>query len=186
MSMRSVHFLILGITLLVAAGPASAALSKNEQILQREAARLDRTASTPTGEKAVAARLARDFRITAGQLEALREKGLSYSEITVALTCARSLPGGANEENLGRVLALRQGPPPLEWAAVARKLGVKLGKCVSQVKKVNNESRREMKKSAASDRGEATQAPGAPTSLQPRHHEFTGEGKPMTRGSDAQ
>lgn len=187
MNMRSVVVLVLGIALLVSAGTESVAASKQEQILQRETARLDRTAATPQGEKAVAARLSRTFPVTVERLAALRERGLGYGEITVALSCARSMPGGVTAENVEQVLALRQGPPSLGWGMVAQKLGVKLGACVSQVKKVNNESHREMKKDrtppAAKDTSESEAVPTAP---QEQHRKFTGEGKPMTRGPAAQ
>lgn len=184
MNVRPV-LLILCITLLVPASTAIAAASKHEQNLQIEATRLDRTAATPEGEKAVLSRLNRDFKITGERIAAMRDTGLGYGEITIALSCAQSLPGGATEENVGRVAALRQGPPQLGWGAVAQQLGIKLGKCVSQVKKVHNESRREMKKTSTTNHGKAAVTTEA-TSSHPKHHEFSGEGKSMTRGNAAQ
>ena len=75
--------------------------------------------------------------------------------------------------------------------AICDYIGIKLGKCVSQVKKVNNESHREIKKGQIKGRDQAvtaptaTPAPQSPSS-QHKHHEFTGEGKSMTRGPAAQ
>ena len=173
--------LVLGLALLVFGGSAVAAPSKNEKNLDREAARLDRTAATPQGETAVVARLGRDFPAAGMRIGALRERGLAYVEIAITLACAQTLPGGASEENVGRILALRQGPPLLGWGVVAKQLGIKLGACVSRVRKVNNEARREMKK----DREPAARK-GASDASPEKQKAFTGEGKPMKRGRDAE
>mgnify|MGYP001115211342 CR=1 FL=1 len=164
---------------------AVAAASKHEQNLTREAARLDRTASTPAGEKAVVTRLAKDFPVAPERIAALRNQGLGYGEIAAALSCAQSLPGGATNENVDRILTLRQGTPPLGWGAVAQNLGIKLGRCVSQVKKVTNESHREMKKDHIS--APRTAAPDATGQIQSeQHRKFEGEGKSLPQGSRAQ
>ncbi|MDH4163803.1 MAG: hypothetical protein OEW15_14120 [Nitrospirota bacterium] len=184
MNMRPV-VLVLCLSLLASAGTAFAAPSKHEQNLQREAARLDRAAATPEGEKAVVSRLNRDFAISNDRIASLREKGLGYGEITVTLSCAQSLAGGATEENIGRVVALRQGPPVLGWGVIADQLGIKLGKCVSQVKKVHNESRRDMKKVPTANHDNAANAPAVPP-RHPKHPDLSGEGKPMSRGPAAQ
>lgn len=162
-----------------------AAQSKDEQNLQRETARLDKTAATPQGEHAVIARLTRDFSVTEADIASLRAKGLSYGEVAVALSCAKSMPGGATDGNIGKVAGLRQGPPALGWNDIARQVNVKLGACVSQVKKVNNESHREMKKErTAGAKPASPEADPAGPKAQSRH--FTGEGKSLPQGSAAQ
>ncbi len=174
--MRLTALLIL--VLLFPASMAVSAPSKHGQNLEREAARLDRTAASQTGEQAVVARLNRDFPAAGSRITDLRSRGLGYGEIAILLACAKTLPGGATPENIDQVAMLRQGPPVLGWDAIGKRLGIKLGMCVSQVKKVNDESRREMKKNRPSQQMQA-----AP---RPVRRSFEGEGKSLPQGDAAQ
>ncbi len=163
----------------------AAPLSKDEANLQRESTRLDKTASEAHGETAVVKRLARDFDVPPDRVAALRGTGLGYGDITIVLSLARKLPGGITDANVEKVTALRQGQPQPGWGEVAKKLQVKLGVAVSQVKKVNNEAHREMKteEHAAQQKQQQTE-PVRPSAGEKRT--FSGEGKDMTRGRAAE
>ncbi len=50
-------------------------------------------------------------------------------------------------------MALRQGPPTMGWGEIAKKLDLKLGPTVSQVKNVNKETHREMGREASAGKG---------------------------------
>jgi hypothetical protein len=164
---------------------AEAAPSKDEANLNREAARLVRTAATPQGEKAVTMTIVRELGVDDGRVQALRRSGFGYGEIAIAILLAQKLPEGASDANVQKILGLRQGPPESGWGEVARTVGTKLGVTVSQLKKLNNESRREMK-----NEHEAPQvvepAPAAPVPAAQPRRTFSGEGKDMSRGSAAQ
>jgi len=184
--------LLLALGLLLCAphaANAEAAPSKDESNLNREAARLVRTAATPQGESAVARTIVKDLGIDEGRIQALRKGGLGYGEIAIAISLAQKLPGGATDANIQKVLGLRQGPPESGWGEVAKTIGAKLGVTVSQLKKINNESRREMKNEHELPQGPPAEAEQVPapgeTPAQPRKT-FSGEGKDMSRGSAAQ
>lgn len=184
---RSSLALLIVLLLVSLAGPAhSGAPSKNEKNAEREAAKLDKTASTQKGEQAVRKRIEKDFHVTAAQVTALKEKNLGYGEIVIVLTLVRHMQGGLTEENIGQVLALHTGPPAAGWDDVARRLRVKLGAIVSQVKKVNNEAHRAMKQAQAKPAA-APQQPAAETPPQRpgQKKSYPGEGKALPKGRAA-
>ncbi len=166
--------------------PCGAAPSKDEANLQRESSRLDKTASSSSGEAAVIKRLTKDFGVEADRVTALRRKGLGYGELSIVLSLAQKMPGGITDASVEKVIALRQGPPAAGWGAVAKQLGVKLGTAVSQVKRVNNEAHREMKAEdhEVQQAPEKQAEPAAPPAVERKT--FTGEGKDMSRGKAAE
>jgi hypothetical protein len=181
---RSIALLAQGVLFfLLIAAPAGAAPSKDETNLAREAAELDRTASTAPGEAAVVKQLHKDFAVEAELVQALRERGFGYGELTIILSLAAKMAGGVSDQNAGKVLALREGPPVSGWSTVAKRLGIKLGVAVSQVRKVNNGALREMKKEQGALLAPRSGEPAPPSGE--RKKTFTGEGKDMTRGRDA-
>ena len=189
--MRGPHLnglIMLTFLSLVCVGMAGAAPSKDERNLEREAKRLDDAAAKPNGEKAVVKQLSTAFRTSEPSIRSLRERSPGYGEVAIVLSLAQTLPGGATDANVQKVLALRQGPPVRGWGQVARQLNVKLGSTVSQVRKEANNANREIKNDHARAGKEPTQAPPgqqhAPRA-RPRLDE-QGEGRPMERGSRAQ
>jgi hypothetical protein len=165
---------------------AGTAPSKDEKNLNKEVARLERTAATPEGEKAVIKRIAADFKVTEDAVRSLRGSGLGYGEIVVVYTLARTLPGGITEGSVQKVIADRQGPPVRSWGEVAKLARTKLGKAVTQLKKISNESHREMKQEHAKAAAAPKMTPETPASPAPDAKTFEGEGKPMSRGGAAQ
>ena len=186
---RTLLMLIVGIiAALAGTGTAWAELSKAEKNLEREAKRLNDTAAKSDGEKAVLKRIEREFKVSDAQVQALRDRKLGYGEIAIVLSLAQKMPGGVAEVNVQKVLSLRQGPPAAGWGQVARQLGTKLGATVSQVKKMNNDSNREIKKdhARAGTAGKKTQQEPPQEKKEPEPpRDFKGEGRPMNRGGGA-
>jgi hypothetical protein len=182
-------FGIVCVLSLPAAGTAAADVSKDERNLEREAKRVNDTAAKPDGEKAVVKRLVADLNAAEQQVQTLRARNLGYGEISVVLSLAQTLPDGATDANVQKVLALRQGPPVMGWEQVARQLGTKLGKTVSQVRKVANNANREIKK----DHAQAGK-PVPPVQQEqpqekkeaPKQEPFKGDGRLLRQGSGAQ
>ena len=173
---------------LLFAGGAAADVSKDERNLDREMKRLNDTAAKPDGEKAVLKLLVTDFKATEPQIRTLREQNLGYGEIAGVLSLAQTLPGGATDANVQKVLTLRQGPPVMGWGLVAREIGAKLGKTVSQVRKAANNANREIKNDHARADRTPTQAPPEQKSG-PREGgrlNSEGEGRLLRHGSSAQ
>jgi Skp family chaperone for outer membrane proteins len=189
---RSLLILIIGIiAALAVTGTASADISKAEKNLERESKRLNDTAAKPDGEKAVLKRIKAEFKIEDAQIQALRDRKLAYGEIATALSLAQKMPGGVIEVNVQKVLSMRQGPPIVGWGQVARQLETKLGATVSQVKKMCNDSNREIKKDQARS-GKAGKDDTKAQQEQPLENKdpeppstFKGEGRPMSRGGGA-
>jgi hypothetical protein len=186
MGRRTAILLQIMIFVVSAGTIGAAALSKEEKNLNKEMARLDRTASTPDGEIAVVKRIGSDFKVSAAQVQALRSRNLGYGEIVVVYSLAGAMSGGLTEAGVEQVLAIRQGPPVKGWGQVAEQLNRKLGSSVSRLKKVNDASHRDRKKDHAA--GGSTPQRQEPDAVQdpPSRRQFSGEGKDLTRGSAAQ
>lgn len=186
---RSLLILIVGVmTALAVTGTAWADLSKAEKNLEREAKRLNDTAAKPDGEKAVVKRLVAELKATEQQVQALRDRKLSYGEIAIVLSLAQAMPGGATDANAQKVLSLRLGPPIAGWGDVARQLGTKLGTIVSQVRKMANNANREIRNdhARAVKTGKQTQQEPPQEMKGPEPPStFKGDGKPMNRGGGA-
>jgi hypothetical protein len=179
---------ILCVLSLLSVGAAAADVSKDERNLEREAMRLNDTAAKPDGEKAVVKRLTAEFKATDRQVQDLRGRNLSYGEAAIVLSLTQTLPGGVTDANVQKVLALRQGPPAMGWGQVARQLGTKLGKTVSQVRKAANNANREIKNDHAHADKDRKEAPpeqmNAPQeSVRPN---YKGEGRLLQQGGSAQ
>jgi hypothetical protein len=177
---------VLAMTLLIT-GAGWAEVSKDEKNLEREVKRVNDAAAKPGGEKAVSKRLIADLKATEQQVQSLRDRKLDHGEIAIVLSLAQALPGSATDANVQKVLSLRQGPPVAGWGDVARQLGTKLGKTVSQVRRVANNANREIKNDHA--RGDT-----APKSAQPEQqmqqtpvmpNTYPGEGRSLPQGSSA-
>jgi len=131
---------------LCAAMPAAAQdRPADEMELESAAAELDADAAEPGGEKAVVDKLMSEFKVDGPRVQGLREQGLGYGEVAVALTLAQGLPGGITDVNVHNVTRLRLGPPALGWGKVSKELGLKPGAAISKVKKVQAEVRERTK-----------------------------------------
>lgn len=183
------RMLLLFTALMLAAVPAAfadTAPSKDEKNLNKEVARLERTTATPDGEKAVIKRIATDFKVPEDAIRSLRGADLGYGDIVIVYTLASTLPGGITEGNVQKVVADRQGPPVRSWGEVAKLARTKLGKAVTQLKKISNESHRELKQDHAKSATPPKKADETPPAPAPGAKKFEGEGKSMTRGGAAQ
>jgi hypothetical protein len=159
--------------------------SKEEKNLDREIARLDRTASTADGERAVIKRIESDFKVSAAQVGSLRDRNLGYGEIIVVYSLARTMSGGITDATVEQVLVVRQGPPVKGWGQVAAQLNKKLGRSVSQVKKVNNEAHRFLKQATAKPSSGPKEPSEAVPPRKEQRREYPGEGKPLPQGRAA-
>jgi hypothetical protein len=177
---------IFVMTLLLITGMAWAGESKDEKNLAREEKRINDTAAKPDGEKAVIKRLVEELKASEQQIKALRDRKLDYGEIAVILALAQTMTGGSPDTNVQKVLDMRQGPPAAGWGDVARKLDAKLGKIVSQVRKVANNANREIKKDHA--RGDETPKSAQPEQQVPKEprtpNSYPGEGRSLPQGGN--
>lgn len=154
MKYRKVEFILAGLMLCAAAVPAfSQAKSKEEKKLEAGAAELDK--KDPEGQRRVADKIKAEFKVDYERLVGLHFKGLRDGEIAVTLALAQSLHGGIRDENLHRIVALREGPPPAGWGKIAKDLGLKLGPVISKVRKISAEVSKQEKLDVAAEKKKA-------------------------------
>ncbi|PYO53567.1 MAG: hypothetical protein DMD84_05470 [Candidatus Rokuibacteriota bacterium] len=114
---------------------------KHERQLQADAKQLDadaaRASSTPDGQRRVAERIAKEFKVQTSVVTDLRNRIGGYGQATIALALSQELMKTnktlSQPAALEQVVALRQARKG--WGAIAKELGVKLGHVVSEVKK---------------------------------------------------
>jgi hypothetical protein len=150
---------------------AWAAETTEEKTLAKESAEISKTAGKTQGATVVTARLEKEFNVTEVQIQALRDKKLGYGEIAIMFSLAQKKYGSVTDETIGSIVTLRQGPPTMGWGEVAKKIDLKLGPTVSQMRNVNRETNREMGREAKAGKGGA----GAMEQHQERSMERHGE-----------
>lgn len=90
-------------------------------------------------------RLKEEFNVSDTRIESLRKQKLGYGEIRRVLSMVKQMPGGINDENVDKIMGLRQGEGKHKegWGNIARDLGLK-----------KKEGKKEHRESSADDRGE--------------------------------
>jgi hypothetical protein len=76
--------------------------------------------------------------VDAARVEGLRLKHLGYGEIAIVFGLVKDMPRGIRDENLYRVVALRQGPPLVGWGDMAKVLGLRLRPVVRRVREISS------------------------------------------------
>jgi len=151
-------FAALSAILVLAVPLGAEEASKEDKDAQRTAVSMDKETASEVGRKAVEEQLKAEFGVDDARIQSLRDKKLGYGGVALVLALSQKLEGGITDANVDRVLALRQGPPVMGWGRVARELGVKLGPCISQVKKVRAEARRAAAEARSAKRAERREA----------------------------
>ena len=143
MKTRKLQLMFAGLFLCAAAVPAFAREnSREERDLNASVAELDKGAAKPEGTQRVTDRIKAEYNVDDARVQSLRDKNMGYGEISIALGLAQGLPGGITDENVQKIMALRQGPPVIGWGKIAKDLGLKLGPAISRVKKMSAEMRK--------------------------------------------
>jgi hypothetical protein len=135
--------------------PAGASTSAAQSRLDQSVTVLNRESSQPHGAQIVTERLSKEFGVPDTQIKELRAKRLGFGEITILLSLAKQMPGGDTDANIQKVLALRQTNPPTGWGVVAKELGLKVGKTVSQSHRIATQLNSEIENAAANGRAKA-------------------------------
>lgn len=132
--------------------------AKDEKTLAKESAEIDKTAGQPQGGAVVVQKLETEFGVTESQITALRDKKMGYGEIAIIFSLAKQLggAGGITQANIDAIVAKRLGPPVMGWGQVAKSYNLKLGPVVSDVKKAETASAKEMKHTEKTEKTERT------------------------------
>jgi len=151
MKNAKLRLLFTGLIMLAALIPASAQeRSAEEKKLEAVSGELDKKYSE--GQQRVTDKIAAEFGVDSGLVLGLGYKKMSYGEIAIALSLAQGLHSTIRDEDLRRIVALRQGPPVMGWGKVAKELGLKLGPVLSRVRKLAAEVRRDEKADKAKEK----------------------------------
>ncbi len=97
-----------------------AALASADDAAVKSDAKIEQTAP---GE-----RLKSDYKVDDARIDGLRDKKYGYGEIKKVLALAEKMPGGITDENVNKIVALREGPPKMGWGQIAKQQGVHPGK----------------------------------------------------------
>jgi hypothetical protein len=111
-----------------------------EVTMEEEAVTINEEAALPDGEPAVIGKIKKEFDVDEALISDLRAQKLGYGEITIALSLAERLPGGINDENIEKILSMRQGQPVEGWGNIARELGLKLNPSAERLERVSDET----------------------------------------------
>jgi hypothetical protein len=87
------------------------------------------------GAEKVRQRIADRFEVSVEDVEALRAKKMGYGEITLLYSLAKHMEGGATQENIDKILELRNGETKMGWGQVAKKLDLRVGTVAKDAKK---------------------------------------------------
>ena len=146
MKNKHMQLVFAGLFMFAAAVPAFAQeASVDEKKLDKVEADLNKNAAEPEGQAVVTEKIKSDFKVDDARISGLQAQGLSHGGITAALALAQGLPGGITDENVQKVVALRQGPPVMGWGKVAKDLGLKLGPAISKAKKTGDAAGKKVK-----------------------------------------
>lgn len=111
-----------------------------EVTIEEEVVTINEEAALPDGETAVIGKIEKEFDVDEALISDLRAQKLGYGEITIALSLAERLPGGINDENVEKILSMRQGQPVEGWGNIARELGLKLNPSADRLERVSGET----------------------------------------------
>jgi hypothetical protein len=127
-----------------AAKPLTDAERQTVQELQAEQKRLDSDsarvmAATPDGRRRVTETIARQFRVADKVVDELRARKMGYGEASITLALSQQLmkTGLTQPQAIDKVVGMRKSG--MGWGVVARDLGLKLGRVISDVKRADTQ-----------------------------------------------
>ena len=135
-----VLYLISFFLLFVSWSPSVRAEDKDDSALKEKASAIDKKANEPEGKKHVVEKLENQYHVSDERINKLREQKLGYGEIGIVFSMAEKMPGGINDDNIKKIMELRQGGTHKEgWGKIANELNLKPGDIRERVNKVNSD-----------------------------------------------
>jgi len=153
MKNNKILLLVAGLSLCAAMPVLAQEKTGDEKKLEKVSMELENDAGKQEGGAVVVEKLKTGFGVDDALVQGLRDQKMGYGEITITLGLAQQLPGGITDENVQKIMAMRQGPPVIGWGKIAQELGFKLGPVISKVKKVSAEARKQAAKMKKGEKG---------------------------------
>jgi hypothetical protein len=142
--MRKFIIILMPVLFVLLAIFVTVARADDDMLLAQNALHMDYKAEKTGWPTVVFDQLKEEFKVSDARLYSLREKNLSYAEITTVLSLAEQMPGGINDKNITKVLTLRNGGNgggyTIGWGSVAKALQVKMSRAVSHTQSINESS----------------------------------------------
>jgi hypothetical protein len=110
--------------------------SSTESELNGDASTIDQESKTK-GSQVVTQKIMDRFDVTEEQVADLRKKKMGYGEISILYSLASKMEGGATEENVQKLLEMRQSH--MGWGKIAQKVDLKLGPVLTDVRKTKQD-----------------------------------------------
>lgn len=128
--------------LLVSAYVATTAVASDEDILLAQSSlHLDYKADKTGWPTVVFDQLTSEFNVSQSRIYTLREQGLTYAEISTVLSLAEQMPGGINDRNVQKVMAIHDDNGyKIGWGSVAKALHVSVAKAIDHAEAMNDAS----------------------------------------------
>lgn len=145
MKNKEIVMMVLGLILCAGMLVWAEDKTSEERNLESSAQEMDKEAAKPACQESFQEKIKSEFKVDDARVQGLRDQKMGYGEISIALGLAQGLPGGITDENVRKIVALRQGPPVMGWGRIAKDLGLKLGPVRSKMKKISAEARKEAK-----------------------------------------
>ena len=153
MKNHKMRLLVAGLFLCAAMPVLAQEKTGDEKKLEKASMELENDAGKQEGGAVVVEKLKTGFGVDEARIQGLRDQKLGYGGVSIVLSLAQSMPGGITDENVQKIMALRQGPPVMGWGKIAQELGFKLGPVISKVKKVSAEARKQAARMKKGEKG---------------------------------
>lgn len=111
--------------------------SNEEKEIDAVSSSLDKESKELGEAKKVEEGLKEKFNVNDARIDDLRNQKLGYGEISTVFSFAKQMPGGINDQNIQKIMNLRQAGENKEgWGKIAEKLGLKLQPAVKDMNEV--------------------------------------------------
>lgn len=140
MKKAQLYLLVSGILLGAAAASFAADKdsAKHERRVEKTVGYLNRDAGRLEDRKAVMSRIKSEFKVDDARIKSLRDQKLGYGEITAVLAVAEEMPGGISDDNVKKVMSLRQGPPRRDWGELTRAVKADPHRVADSIKEIED------------------------------------------------
>ncbi|MBI4308809.1 MAG: hypothetical protein HY591_00605 [Candidatus Omnitrophica bacterium] len=145
---------------------------EEENKMDEVSSKMDKESRGPGEARRVEERLEKKFNVTDARIDSLRKQGLGYGEIGTTLSLASRMPGGINDQNIQKVMDLRQGQGGHKegWGKIAGQLGMTLKPSVRDMDDVHQARREDGSEQRRDQRERPMEASHGHGHAGPGHH----------------
>ena len=154
--MKNLFLLLMFVTVFIFMGMTTVfADDQEEQEIEKASSVVDQDSHDPGKAQRVEKKLEEKFNVSDARVDELRKQNLGYGEIGTVLSLANQMPGGINDENVKKIMDLRQGQSGHKqgWGKIAKNLNLKLRPAITDLEDVGSKHRDPMDDRAQRNNG---------------------------------